>query len=109
MILDVSSDIPKMLIQTNRFKKLNGHLGSKGGSPTQQQKRNSKNYKYAKNEVKKSPSNALFKYSLNGFINSNRFIKNYRTKERGSTGARKHIDIMSKATTGKKKETKSYY
>jgi hypothetical protein len=106
MILDVSSEIPKMLMQTNRFRKLNGNFGGKGGSPVQHQKRNSKHVKSSKNDIKKSPSNAVFKYSLNGFINSNRFVKNYRTKERGSTGNKKHVDLVNKLQPGKKKDSK---
>ena len=94
-----------MLMQTNKFRKLNGNFGGKGGSPVNQ-KRNSKNLKSGKNEGKKSPSNAVFKYSLNGFINSNRFIKNYRTKERGSTGNKKLVDLANKLPKKDSKRSK---
>ena len=107
MVVDVSSEIPKMFMQSNRFKKSMCHFTGKGGSPLQVGKsRNSKEIRKSKINGKNSPNNSMFKYSLNGFINSKRFIKNYQRKERNSTGKNKHLELLNKISTGKKRDSK---
>lgn len=93
-----------MFVQTNRFKKSLGNFPGKGTSSQNAKGRNSRDLRGAKGNGKKSPSNAVFKYSLNGFLNSNRFVKNFRGKETGKT--KKHIDLLNKIATGKKRDSK---
>lgn len=102
----VEADIPKVGGQTSRFKKLNGQFATKETSPKQFLKvRDPKGLRSSKHENRKSPTN-MFKYSLNGFINSNRFVKNYRAKERGSAGMRKHVELLNKIAVGRRRDTK---
>ena len=105
MVVDISSEMPKMFLQSTRFKKSGLGYSGQTGSPGQNIKvRNPKELRNLKGGNKKSPSNAVFKYSLNGFINSNRFIKNYRPKHRDST--KKQMDLLNRIATGKKRDTK---
>lgn len=100
------ADVLKVGGQTSRFKKLSGQFAGKETSPKQFAKaRDSKGLRSSKHESQKSPSN-MFKYSLNGFINSNRFVKNYRPKERGSAGVRKHVELLNKIAVGRRRDTK---
>ena len=107
MLDDLSTDIPKMFLQTNRYKKSKCHLTDKKGNQVKEIKsRNSKEIRKGKANNKQSPINSMFNYSLNGFINSKRFIKNYQKKDKSSNGKSKHLEMLNKISNGKKRDSK---
>lgn len=76
-VLGKGTDLSKIFLQSGRFKKTNG-FGLEKHSPGAIKPRS----------PKMTSGQSFGKYSLNGFVNSNRFLKNFGKKEKGSMNKR---------------------